>query len=199
MRKIELDIRSPWALLITLMMGAALMSVLAFADHDDDNYEKQKANIDMANDGIVGYTHDGLPVLESDIPEEDRETYIAKGLRSLDIDVKLQKGLKANVLNENTLELFINDKIYTILLGCVNAGTDEKANLTNIDFFDWAVVGKIEVGSQALVTRNPVKNFGNPALKEMMKNNDVRLRSWDFRPRTCVVVGIQIKTIVEEE
>ena len=61
------------------------------------------------------------------------------------------------------------------------------------------VVGKIEVGSQALVTRNPVKNFGNPALKEMMKNNDVRLKSWDFRPRTCVVVGIQIKTKVEEE
>ena len=182
MRKIELDIRSPWALLITLLMGAALMTVLAFAE-----------------DEVVGYTHDGIPVLESDIPEEDRETYIAKGLRSLDIDVKLQKGLKANVLNENTLELFINDKVYTILLGCVNAGTEEKASLTNIDFFDWAVVGKIEVGSQALVTRNPVKNFGNPAIKEMMKNNDVRLRSWDFRPRTCVVVGIQIKTKVEEE
>ena len=183
MNKINLDIKSPWALLITLVMGVSLMTVVA-----------------LAEDEVVGYTHDGIPVLESDIPEEDRdrETYIAKGLRSLDIDVKLQKGLKANVLNENTLELFINEKVYTILLNCVDAGTDNKASLTNIDFFDWAVVGKIEVGSQALVTRNPVKNFGNPAIKEMMQNNDVRLRSWDFRPRTCIVVGIQMKTVEEK-
>ena len=94
--------------------------------------------------------------------------------------------------------MFINEKVYTILLNCVDAGTDNKASLTNIDFFDWAVVGKIEVGSQALVTRNPVKNFGNPAIKEMMQNNDVRLRSWDFRPRTCIVVGIQMKTVEEK-
>lgn len=181
MRKIELNIKSPWAFLITLCMGVTFFTVIALAD-----------------DEVVGHTEHGIPVLESELTEESKESYVAKGLRSLDIDVKLQKGLKANVLNENTLELFIGDKVYTILLNCVNAGTEEKASLTNIDFFDWAVVGKIEVGSQALVTRNPVKNFGNPAIKEMMKNNDVRLRSWDFRPRTCVVVGIQIKTKVEE-
>ena len=181
MRKIELNILSPWAFLISLVMFVTFISVIALAD-----------------DEVVGHTEHGIPVLESELTEESKESYVAKGLRSLDIDVKLQKGLKANVLNENTLELFIGDKVYTILLNCVNAGTEEKASLTNIDFFDWAVVGKIEVGSQALVTRNPVKNFGNPAIKEMMKNNDVRLRSWDFRPRTCVVVGIQIKTKVEE-
>ena len=39
---------------------------------------------------------------------------LLKDLGPLDIDVKLQKGLKANVLNENTLELFISDKVYTI-------------------------------------------------------------------------------------
>ena len=42
MNKINLDIKSPWALLITLIMGAALMTVLAFADHDDDNYENKR-------------------------------------------------------------------------------------------------------------------------------------------------------------
>ena len=40
MNKINLDIKSPWALLTTLIMGAALMTILAFADHDDDNYER---------------------------------------------------------------------------------------------------------------------------------------------------------------
>ena len=58
---------------------------------------------------------------------------LLKDLDPFDIDVKLQKGLKANVLNENTLELFISDKVYTIPLNCVNAGTEEKASLTNID------------------------------------------------------------------
>ena len=48
-----------WALLISISM-VMFFSVLALADHDTENYERQKANIDMANDGIVGYTHDGL-------------------------------------------------------------------------------------------------------------------------------------------
>ena len=67
---------SPWAMLSVFILGIALMNVVAFADHEDDNYERQKANIDMANDGIVGYTHDGLPVYESEIEDQlsiDRE------------------------------------------------------------------------------------------------------------------------------
>ena len=54
-------------------MAVMFVSVIALADHDDDNYEKQKAAIDRANDGIVGYTHDGLPVYQSDIPKEDMD------------------------------------------------------------------------------------------------------------------------------
>ncbi len=170
---------SPWALLTVLICGIGLINVVAFAGEDE----------------VVGYTHDGLEIRQSDIPDESVEQYIAKGLRQLDIDVTLQKGLKANVLNENTLELFINNDVYTILVNCVNAGTTEAAMLTAIDFFDWAVVEKIEIGSKALVTRNPVKNFGNPAIKDMIEKNDIRLSNWDFRPRTCTVVGIQKKTI----
>jgi len=180
MNKIELNIKSPWALLITLSMAVMFLSVIALAEDEEDP--------------VIGYTHDGLPVLESEVPK-DAEQYIAKGLRQLDIGVTLQKGLKVNVLNQNTLELFIKDTVYTILLNCVKAGTNKKAVLTPIDFFDWAVAGKIEQNSQVLVTRNPVKNFGNPAIKKMIEKNDVRLSKWDFDPRTCTVVGIQQKLL----
>ena len=190
---------SPWAMLSVFILGIALMNVVAFADHEDDNYERQKANIDMANDGIVGHTEHGIPVLESEIDAKEdvkgSREYIAKGLRTLDIDVTLQKGLKVVVLNENTLELYMGEEVYTILVSCVKAGTPLKESLTPIDFFDWAVAGSITTGSIALVTRNPVKNFGNPKIKEMMKNNDARLKNWDFNPRTCTVVGIQVKSI----
>ena len=70
------------------------------------------------------------------------------------------------------------------------SGTEEKAKLTKIDFFQWVVEGKIIEGSKALVTRNPVKNFGNPAIREMMKNDNARLQNWDFSPRTCTVKAI---------
>ena len=78
---------SPWAMLSVFVLGIALMNVVAFADDQEENYARQKANIDMANDGIVGYTHDGLPVYQSDIPEEDMD-YKALGLRQLDIQIK---------------------------------------------------------------------------------------------------------------
>ena len=64
---------SPWAFLAVLFVGIGLMNVVAFADHDIENYKKQKANIDMANDGIVGYTHDGFPVYQSEIDEAEAD------------------------------------------------------------------------------------------------------------------------------
>ena len=54
---------------------------------------------------VIGYTHDGLPVLESEVPK-DAEQYIAKGPRQLDIGVTLQKGLKVNVLNDKHIRTF---------------------------------------------------------------------------------------------
>ena len=41
----------------------------------------------------------------------------------------------------NTLELFIQDTVYTILLNCVEAGTNKKAVLTNKTF----LTGQLQV------------------------------------------------------
>ena len=57
MNKINIDIKSPWALLATLIMGAALITVVALANEKEDP--------------VVGYTHDGLPVLQSDVDDAE--------------------------------------------------------------------------------------------------------------------------------
>lgn len=191
MNKIKLNIKSPWALLITLCMGVALMTSLAFADEEP-----------------IGYTEDGLPIYMEDLPIEAQQELleeanddivvkdaISKGLRQLDIEVNLKQGLKVNVLNENSLELFYSDnEIYTIVVDCVKyRWQNEPAELTAVDFFNWAVVGSIKVGDRALVTRNPVKNFGNENLKESFDMNSPRIKNWDFRPRICTVKHIEKK------
>ena len=194
MNKINLDIKSPWALLTTLIMGAALMTILAFADHDDDNYERQKANIDMANDGIVGYTHDGLPVLQSDLDNAQEDVKIAQAElqvdRALNIQIKGIKKVSEKILNENSLELSIDDKIYTILVGC---------KLTSIDTFQWQTRGdgSLDVGDFALTYRDPFHNYGNPKLRESLTKADVEeiLADWDLNQRVCYIVGIQLKVL----
>lgn len=191
MKKIELNVKSPWALLISLGMAVALMTSLAFADEEP-----------------VGYTEDGLPIYMEDLPIEAQQELleeanddmvvkdaISKGLRQLDIEVNLKQGLKVNVLNENSLELFYSDnEIYTIVVDCVKyRWQNEPAELTAVDFFNWAVVGSIKIGDRALVTRNPVKNFGNENLKESFDMNSPRIKNWDFRPRICTVKHIEKK------
>ena len=47
----------------------------------------------------------------------------------------------------------------------------------------------------AMVLMMVFKNFGNPAIRKMIEENDVRLSKWDFAPRTCTVVGIQQKLL----
>ena len=41
-------------LIAALVMFFMLVAFETKADHNEDNYEKQKALIDMANDGIIG-------------------------------------------------------------------------------------------------------------------------------------------------
>ena len=203
MNKIKIDFKSPWTMLFALCMGVALMTSLAFADEEP-----------------VGYTEDGLPIYMEDLPVEARQELleknmaeanalleeakqddvvvkdaISKGLRQLDIEVNLKQGLKVNVLNENSLELFYSDnEIYTIVVDCVKyRWQNEPAELTAVDFFNWAVVGSIKIGDRALVTRNPVKNFGNENLKESFDMNSPRIKNWDFRPRICTVKHIEKK------
>ena len=191
MNKIKIDFKSPWTMLFALCMGVALMTSLAFADEEP-----------------VGYTEDGLPIYMEDLPIEAQQELleeanddmvvkdaISKGLRQLDIEVNLKQGLKVNVLNENSLELFYSDdEIYTIVVDCVKyRWQNESAELTAVDFFNWAVVGSIKVGDRALVTRNPVKNFGNENLKESFDMNSPRIKNWDFRPRICTVKHIEKK------
>ena len=56
--KLDLDWIGPWIALAIMGMGVVLMTTIAFAGEDEDK--------------IVGHTHDGLPVYESDIPDSDK-------------------------------------------------------------------------------------------------------------------------------
>ena len=57
MNRIKLNILSPWPVLITLVMFVSFISVVALGSDEDP---------------IVGYTHDGIPVYESELPESER-------------------------------------------------------------------------------------------------------------------------------
>ena len=178
MNKINIDIKSPWALLATLIMGAALITVVALANEKEDP--------------VVGYTHDGLPVLLSDLDESQQE--IEKNQAQLEIDRALNiqiKGIKKvseKIMNESSLELAIDDKIYTILVGC---------KLTPIDTFQWQTRGdgSLDVGDFALTYRDPFHNYGNPKLRESLTKQDIEeiLADWDLSERVCYIVGIQLK------
>ena len=167
---------------------AFLFSMDASADHDE-NYARQKANIDMANDGIAGYTHDGLPVLQSEIDSAEAEAKAQLEIdRALNIQIKGIKKVSEKIMNESSLELNIDDKIYTILVGC---------KLTPIDTFQWQTRGdgSLDVGDFALTYRDPFHNYGNPKLRESLTKQDIEeiLADWDLSERVCYIVGIQLK------
>ena len=180
---------SPWAMLSVFILGIALMNVVAFADHEDDNYERQKANIDMANDGIVGYTHDGLPVYESEIEEQlsiDRE---------LNIVIKGKQQVDVNILNANTLELTINEKIYTMIVNC------KLNDIDTIQWFTWPIDnsqlegdGSLDVGDFGIARRDPFKYFDNPKIRESLTKDQVesKLKDWNLDQRVCEIQAIQI-------
>ena len=188
MNKINLDIKSPWALLTTLIIGAALMTILAFADHDDDNYERQKANIDMANDGIVGYTHDGLPVLQSDIPEDS----IDKLTVDRELTITLKKiAIKEKYLNGNSIEISTGGNNYTIVLDCLIAENDT---------FEWVGVdGRLKIGHQVGVRRTPLKNWSNPDFTNSKIKKELLEQAEDFDKfeRQCTIQWIQKIKVVD--
>ena len=180
---------SPWAMRSVFILGIALMNVVAFADHEDDNYERQKANIDMANDGIVGYTHDGLPVYESEIEDELR---IA---RELNIVIKGKQQVDVNILNANTLELGINEKIYTMIVNC------KLNDIDTIQWFTWPIDnsqlegdGSLDVGDFGIARRDPFKYFDNPKIRESLTKDQVesKLKDWNLDQRVCEIQAIQI-------
>ncbi len=192
---------SPWAILTVAFIGIGLMNVVAFADHDIENYKKQKANIDMANDGIVGYTHDGFPVYQSEIDEAEADLIgQAIGLRQLNIQIKGTKKVTVNVLNSNTVELLIDDKVYSMILDC-------KLNeIDNIQFFTWPIDGsglegdsKLDVGDFGIARRDPFKYFDNPKLRESLTKEYVeeKLDGWDIDERVCVINAIQLTEKIE--
>ena len=188
MNKINLDIKSPWALLTTLIIGAALMTILAFADHDDDNYERQKANIDMANDGIVGYTHDGLAVYESDIPEDS----IDKLTVDRELTITLKKiAIKEKYLNGNSIEISTGGNNYTIVLDCLIAENDT---------FEWVGVdGRLKIGHQVGVRRTPLKNWSNPDFTNSKIKKELLEQAEDFDKfeRQCTIQWIQKIKVVD--
>ena len=196
---------SPWAILTIAFIGIGLMNVVAFADHDIENYQKQKANIDMANDGIVGYTHDGFPVYQSEIDEAEAEAKAdligqAIGLRQLNIQIKGTKKVNIEVLNSNTVELLIDDKVYSMILDC-------KLNeIDNIQFFTWPIDGsglegdsKLDVGDFGIARRDPFKYFDNPKLRESLTKEYVeeKLDGWDIDERVCVINAIQLTETIK--
>ena len=172
MNKINLNIKSPWALLISLCMGAALMTVVAFADDDT----------------VIGYTHDGLPVLESEVPAKAQLSVD----RALNIEIKGIKKVKTNVLNVNTLEMTVDEKVYTVIVDC---------KLTEIDNFQWQTRGdgSLDIGDFGFARRNPFKYFDNPALELSKEQVEAKLEDWDLDTRTCIILALQLAGTIEEE
>lgn len=186
MNRIKLNIKSPWPVLISLCMAVMFVSVIALADHDDDNYEKQKAAIDRANDGIVGYTHDGLPVYESEIPDGELLGQ-AIGLRQLEIVIKGISKISTDFVNNNSVKITLKEskeEFIIIFSGC---------ELSEIDNFQFQTRGdgKLNVGDFAFVRRNPFKYFDNPNLELSREQVESKLKDWDFDERTCVIAGLQ--------
>ena len=173
MNKIQLNIKSPWALLISLCMGAALMTVVAFAD-----------------DEVIGYTYDGHPVLESEVGDDIVGQ--ALGLRQLDIEIKDIKKIDTEVLSDNEIKLVIDeDKSYNIIFGdCV---------LNEIDNFQFQTRGdgSLDVGDFAIVRRNPFKYFDNPNLELSKEQVEVKLKNWDIDVRACTIAGISVLEEIE--
>jgi hypothetical protein len=167
---------------------AFMFSINANADHDDDNYEKQKAAIDRANDGIIGYTEHGVAIYEDEV--ESSATLSVD--RALNIEIKGIKKVKTNVLNVNTLEMTVDEKVYTIIVDC---------KLTEIDNFQWQTRGdgSLDVGDFGFARRNPFKYFDNPALELSKEQVEAKLENWDLDTRTCIILALQLAGTTEED
>ena len=167
---------------------AFMFSMNVNADHNDDNYEKQKAAIDRANDGIIGYTEHGVAIYEDEV--ESSATLSVD--RALNIEIKGIKKVKTNVLNVNTLEMTVDEKVYTIIVDC---------KLTEIDNFQWQTRGdgSLDVGDFGFARRNPFKYFDNPALELSKEQVEAKLENWDLDTRTCIILALQLAGTIEEE
>ena len=167
---------------------AFMFSMNVNADHNDDNYEKQKAAIDRANDGIIGYTEHGVAIYEDEV--ESSATLSVD--RALNIEIKGIKKVKTNVLNVNTLEMTVDEKVYTIIVDC---------KLTEIDNFQWQTRGdgSLDVGDFGFARRNPFKYFDNPALELSKEQVEAKLENWDLDTRTCIILALQLAGTTEED
>lgn len=143
-----------------------------------------------ADDKVVGYTHDGIPVLESEVPKESQAQLSID--RALKIDIKGIKKVKTNVLNVNTLEMTVDNKVYTLIVDC---------KLTEIDNFQWQTRGdgSLDVGDFGFARRNPFKYFDNPALELSKEQVEAKLEDWDLDTRTCLILALQLAGTIEEE
>jgi len=75
MNKIELNIKSPWALLISLCMFITFVSVTALADSKTEIlYSTEGEPV-----GIVGYTEHGVPVTKDEVKVRSINTKQIKG------------------------------------------------------------------------------------------------------------------------
>ena len=167
---------------------AFMFSMNVNADHNDDNYEKQKAAIDRANDGIIGYTEHGVAIYEDEV----ESTATLSVDRALNIEIKGIKKVKINVLNVNTLEMTVDDKVYTIIVDC---------KLTEIDNLQWQTRGdgSLDVGDFGFARRNPFKYFDNPALELSKEQVEAKLENWDLDTRTCRILALQLAGTIKEE
>ena len=143
-------------------------------------------------DEIVGYTHDGIAVYESEVPDYSQQAKLSVD-RALNIEIKGIKKVKTNVLNVNTLEMTVDEKVYTIIVDC---------KLTEIDNFQWQTRGdgSLDVGDFGFARRNPFKYFDNPALELSKEQVEAKLEDWDLDTRTCIILALQLAgTLGEEE
>ena len=169
MNRIKLNILSPWPVLISLVMFVTFISVVALGSDEDP---------------IVGYTHDGIPVYESELPEGDVQLGQALGLRQLDINIKDIKKISTNVVSEKSIELLLDDNKYVIIFG--------DCALNDIDNFQFQTRGdgKLDVGDFAVVRRNPFKFFDNPNLELSKAQIESKLKNWDLNVRVCTIAAI---------
>jgi len=170
MNRIKLNILSPWAFLISLVMFVTFVSVIALAEDEDP---------------IVGYTHDGIPVYESELPEGDVQLGQALGLRQLDINIKDIQKIKTEFISSNMITLTIDDvREYNIVFG--------DCSINDIDNFQFQTRGdgKLDVGDFAIVRRNPFKYFDNPNLDLSKSQIESKLKNWDMAVRVCTIAAI---------
>ena len=168
MKKINIDIKSPWALLFTLLLGSLVVTVVGLT-HDDK---------------IIGYTDHGIAVKESDVDDAEAKAQLQLD-RLLNIDIKGIQKVEENVLNINTVELYVKDEVYSILV--------DNCGLNEIDNFQWQTRGdgSLDVGDFAIVRRNPFKYFDNPNLELSKEQIEAKLKNWDIDQRVCFIVAIQ--------